>query len=464
MPWLLPMLFAVAPLCAQNDIQASVNLQFRLTNPGARAQAMGGAFVGLADDTTAIFANPAGLVRMSSRTAVLEANSTRRDNPIPFYQGRITQTAVQDFDFNLEERSFAETTTSIPFFAYVQPKHRIKWGAFYAEQANFQRSFDTGAVGIVPIFVGNPDVDRFTLGVFPTTANSLDLSLQTLGFSGATRLGPRLSFGVTVGFNELDYATNSTATLDDPRVIFPEFNLDVSEIEPLIGRVVTVAGAGGSDQQLSYFAGLLYTPSDTFHVGLAYKRQPKFNYDYSGRERMLATPDELTLVLAGSSDFDVPDSLGFGISFQPSDVAVIAAEVNRVFYSDLSESFAAIFTNQNDPLSLSQTAPDVTEYRVGFEYFFTNFRFPLAVRAGYWLEPYHALRNQTLDTQIFFRYDLEGDYVLSQRSTPFLQRFERDLNHLTFGLGMTFGDVVLDFSGDVDDENSSFSLSSIYRF
>ena len=35
---------------------------FLSTGPGARAAAMGGAFTGLADDSSAIFYNPAGLV------------------------------------------------------------------------------------------------------------------------------------------------------------------------------------------------------------------------------------------------------------------------------------------------------------------------------------------------------------------------------------------------------------------
>jgi len=457
------LLIAVSPLLAQNDIQAGVNLQFRLVNPGARAQAMGGAFIGLADDTTAIFANPAGLVQMASQTAVLEANSTRRDNPIPFYQGRITQVGAQDFVFDLETREFPETTSSIPFFAYVQPSAKVKWGVFYAEQANFQRSFETGAVGIVPIFTGNPDVDVFTLGVFPSSENTLDLTLRTIGFSAATELAPGLSAGLTVGYNELDYTAVSTAYLDDPRVVFPDFNIDVTGLEPFIGKTFTVADARGTDQDLSYAAGLLYRASDSFRIGLAYRRQGEFDYDYTGSQRI--QPDSLTQILAGTSSFDVPDSVGLGFAFQPTDVTRISVELNRVYYSDLSDSFVSLFFNDDDPMPRRQIADDISEYRVGFEYFFTRMLYPLAIRGGYWSEPYHALRNQTLDTQIFFRYlDENGDYALSQRASPFLQRFEEDLNHITFGLGMTFGDFTLDFSGDIDEHNSSFSLSSIYRF
>jgi len=38
-----------------------LGLDFRFNNPGARANAMGGAFIGLTDDATAAYTNPAGL-------------------------------------------------------------------------------------------------------------------------------------------------------------------------------------------------------------------------------------------------------------------------------------------------------------------------------------------------------------------------------------------------------------------
>ena len=41
--------------------QAVVPLQLSFSDPGARSAGLGGAFVALADDATAAFANPAGL-------------------------------------------------------------------------------------------------------------------------------------------------------------------------------------------------------------------------------------------------------------------------------------------------------------------------------------------------------------------------------------------------------------------
>jgi len=41
-----------------------VPLQMSFSDPGARSMGLGGAFVALADDATAAFSNPAGLVQL----------------------------------------------------------------------------------------------------------------------------------------------------------------------------------------------------------------------------------------------------------------------------------------------------------------------------------------------------------------------------------------------------------------
>jgi long-subunit fatty acid transport protein len=50
-------------------------LEFSFSNPGARSMGFGGAFVALADDATAAFANPAGLVQLTRPEISLEGRS-----------------------------------------------------------------------------------------------------------------------------------------------------------------------------------------------------------------------------------------------------------------------------------------------------------------------------------------------------------------------------------------------------
>ena len=58
---------AAALIAAGGFAQATPStFEFSFSNPGARSLGLGGAFTALADDATAAFANPAGLVQLGS--------------------------------------------------------------------------------------------------------------------------------------------------------------------------------------------------------------------------------------------------------------------------------------------------------------------------------------------------------------------------------------------------------------
>lgn len=454
-------------LLAQNDMHANIDLQFRFANPGARAQAMGGAFIGLADDTTAIFANPAGLARLASTTVVAELGNTDRDNNIPFYSGTIDRVALQDFEFNLQDRDFPETTTSVPFVAYVDTRSRLKWGVFYAEQANFERRFETAGVTI-PRY-RNPDyLSNNTLTFFPDSDHFIDLQMRTVGVSAGFALTERLSVGVTLNYNDFQYEGKTDLFIPDFQALFPNETFNpafLDAIEPLIGDSLARVDVDGDDQAVSIYAGILFAPNPRFSIGLAYKQQPKFEYDFTTNGIDTNTLEELPTE-TGVGDFRMPDSYGAGISFKPTDLFIFSLEINRVLYSELAEDFTAFFANPVDPANNRQVVGDVTEYHAGIEYIITSTTFPLSLRAGYWLEPYHALQNEKLDTQILFGYtDESGDFLASFRQNVFLQQFAEDENHITFGAGLSVGrHFALDVAADIADETSSYSLSGIYRF
>lgn len=65
-------LLAPISTSGQEPPQPVVNLQFNFSDPGARSLGFGGAFIGLADDATAAFANPAGLVQLGKPEVSIE--------------------------------------------------------------------------------------------------------------------------------------------------------------------------------------------------------------------------------------------------------------------------------------------------------------------------------------------------------------------------------------------------------
>ncbi|MGH9221349.1 MAG: hypothetical protein ACRD1W_18735, partial [Vicinamibacterales bacterium] len=72
---------------AQSSLQ--VPIQFDFLNPSARSLAMGGAFVGLADDATAALVNPAGLIELTLPEVSVEGRYRSFQHPF-LVSGRLS--------------------------------------------------------------------------------------------------------------------------------------------------------------------------------------------------------------------------------------------------------------------------------------------------------------------------------------------------------------------------------------
>ena len=452
---LLP-LFYSCTLFGQNDMIANVNMQFRFANPGARSLAMGGAFVGLADDQTVIFANPAGLTRLRQRTVSLELAQFQNDHPIPFYGGEIVQTGIQDLDFNLQSRDFPEDQFTVPFFSIIFPGTRWNWGFFYASQADSNRSFNTNSVYIPDAPFEIRPVNRHQDYYFFPSDNELKMSLESVGGSLGWKITDAFSIGGTLAISRLDYSGKTALNL--PAFAAPNLQF----LEPLFGEPLAIIEAKGRETGFSGVFGMLFQPNDRFRVGATFQHFPEFGYEYSVNERNIDFASVTFLPYEtsdhGKSAFHVPDNAALGVSMQSTEAFLISVEIKRVFYSELVEEYYHFFEqNGND-----QNVADATEYHFGMEYFFLNSSVPFSLRAGYWFEPYHALTNVLADTQIIFR-DETGE--LGVRNAVFLQRFEHDLAHYTFGIGLSIrGNFQLDLATDYSEETRTISASGTYRF
>src|SRR5438094_4826354 len=60
------------PASAQTDEEFFQTFPLNFSNPGARAQAMGGAFIAVADDASSAVTNPAGLANLTRQQAYFE--------------------------------------------------------------------------------------------------------------------------------------------------------------------------------------------------------------------------------------------------------------------------------------------------------------------------------------------------------------------------------------------------------
>jgi hypothetical protein len=103
--------------------EAPPSLEFSFSNPGARSMGLGGAFVALADDATAAFANPAGLVQLVRPEISLELRR-RRFKTAYTSGGRAlgppTGWGIDTFD-GIRTAISEETTSGVSFLSFVYP-------------------------------------------------------------------------------------------------------------------------------------------------------------------------------------------------------------------------------------------------------------------------------------------------------------------------------------------------------
>ena len=78
---LILLLFGILVPAGASAQQPIIPLQLSFSDPGARSMGFGGAFVALADDATAAFANPAGLTQLLKPEISIESRYWNYSTP-----------------------------------------------------------------------------------------------------------------------------------------------------------------------------------------------------------------------------------------------------------------------------------------------------------------------------------------------------------------------------------------------
>lgn len=429
------------PAMAQHNNRSGRDLQFRFGNPGARSLSFGGAFIGLADDATAPLANPAGMVRTSVRSAAFELNYNREENEIPFASGHIHQENLFEFNYDFTGSSAPESTFQMPYLSVVIPNGKWRFGIFAHQQANMRREYFNDHVTYC-LFRSQGYPDCIDAEGFPTSQEFLNLEMINVGGSLAYAFNDKISFGMSLFYSDFDYQADS-----------------ILLNEQIVGNATISRFARGEDTDFGGIAGLLFEITPDWSLGITYKKQPEFDYTASliSTREVPRTPADFEQAAL----FKVPDALGFGISVTPMDQFTFNFDANRVYYSQVTDNFVDFSQIETVNGFITQSMKDVTELHVGMEYVYLGLANPLAIRVGYWLDPYHAATNNVEDSQI-----LDGSVADPEiRDIFFLNLFEKDENHYSFGLGYTFGrKFQLDGAVEVADTSTNATLSGIWRF
>ncbi|UCF69303.1 MAG: outer membrane protein transport protein [Acidobacteriota bacterium] len=413
--------------CPHGIAQGPPSLEFSFSNPGARSMGFGGAFVALADDATAAFANPAGLQQLVRPEVSLELRRWSYDTPYTA-GGRVSGEPTEfgiDTTTALRFGVSSEATTGISFVSFVQPLGKWTIAVYPHQLAKFQSDILTGG-----FFEAVPD------GTFREFDQRVmtSLDLETSGFSTTYRVSDRFSAGVGLSYME-------GALLFTTGNYFPDGFFDEPVYRPQNQLSQTVVEFDDSDWGLT--AGFLWQISSHWRIGGACRQGPAFKGNasvYAGALLEPETPAGTLLESISGTPIAFPDVYGVGAVFQ-SESLTVSLEWTHVEYSTIVES---LDPEQFDDLPV---VDDADELHVGFEYVFLRPDPVIALRLGSWLDPDH-------------RFRADGGGAVFQ---AFFQPGDDEV-HVAAGLGLAWRSFQLDIAVDRSDLVDTSSLSAIYRF
>lgn len=429
---------STAVALTNEDIYAQ--FQFNFITPGARATAMGGAFIGLADDATAAVTNPAGLTALIDPEVSVEFKYLSYtaeqlfENPYDSNNWTYTDTRKMEFD---------DSVNSLPFVSAVYPLKRFFIALYRQELANYKSSYRTGAY---PIAMTNSG------GYWNPRDAAVELKVVNYGIGAAVEILDGLSLAVSPRWSQMDMTSHYAVFYLDDETGATDFSSNDLAFESRVDD---------SDEGFSLNIGLQWQPHPKFSFGAVYRSGTTFTVTVQpgrrGRYSVLdPTDDDYDSDLAEFT-LRLPDSFGAGIAFRPSDTLTLTLDVMHVRYKDLLEDLDILY--ETDYLTADNfTVDNATEIHFGLEYLLVVAERIVTLRAGVYDDPAHAIR---------FTGAAQPGVSSSFVTNAYRNRFAggEDQVHVTGGLGIVFNEhLQIDAATDIADNLKQVSVSAVYRF
>jgi len=395
---------------------------FSFSNPGARSVGFGGAFAALADDATAAYANPAGLVQLAEPEVSVEARLWNR-SPSFIAGGRLDgeptgiglDTREPGFVFDRDRsQEFGPSFASV-----VIPKGHWSFAIYGHQLATFEESAESQG------FFFDEDDPDFPLGPSrsPGFIETVDLEVVTAGIAAGWRMNERLSFGLGIVFSDVSLKTISAAYFPDG---FSEENL-FGEIHFLPERRFSTGTTSIEGTDVTVNAGVLARLTEQISTGFFFRQGAEVE---GTSESELGPGIPVEESFHNDAVFKVPNVAGGGLAWRSKGGHVtLAGEVDRVKYSGLIRLLSS-----EDVEVENREYSNAWEYHLGAEYALLRRSPIIAFRAGGWIEA-------------------NGDDLRNEKFT-----------HLAAGLGIAAKTYQIDLAGDFSDEGNTASVSFIYTF
>jgi long-subunit fatty acid transport protein len=322
---------------------AQQDYDFNIMGTGARARGMGGAFIGVADDATAVGWNPAGIAKLDKMEASVVGAFT-----MVKYTGELT--------FDAEKESYDETASHIApaFGSFILP---IKMGERnLAFALAYQRMIDMGAK------TKGSDED-YTLGDYNWTYEAKG-GLDAITPAMALQLNNNFSVGAAANIyiNGLTQEYNETYIDIGNCTDNYKYEEDYSGFNLNLGALLNMPKYSiGFMARLPFTLGVDITETNTWDYTA--------NGDNSG-----TVVDKMT-----GAEFTMPMMIGFGGALKPTDKLTLAVDYEIRSYSNSEFSYQGY----TDDAGLN----DCNQLRVGMEYIFSGSNAVFPVRLGFRTDP-----------------------------------------------------------------------------
>lgn len=430
--WTLVSVLLLTPASAPAQSSLQIPLQFDFLNPGAKSKAMGGAFVGLADDATATFANPAGLILIARPELSVEARHSRLE-ALFLERGRLSGTIFREGTDTVQGPSFGTSVgrdAGIAFVSgvYTAPSGRWSAAGYRHELVRVDQRFLSNGV-----FQKAPE--EFTSRRDTPQEGIRDVSVTGYGATAAYRVGPEVAVGVGI--------TAYTFSFDSQ---FRRFDIDGFLGAPNRGVELGRSTQTGDDTAVAPTVGALFGLSGRVRAGVMYRHGPSFTF----RTKDGNDPER-------EGRFRVPHTLAIGASFRPVPALTLATEVTRVQYSRLRNDFV---TDQSRAVRREAdfTIHSGTELHVGVQYLATLSHGAPKLRAGAWYDPDHSVRFSPAAPAASITDRLFDERLAAALSSG------KSLVHYTGGIGVSLSRrLELNGGFDVTSRSRVISASVVIR-
>ena len=228
-------------------------MQWNFSAPGARANAMGRSFIGIADDASASVTNPAGLTNLTRPQAYAEIRRTS------YASRRLLQ---PDALFTRQAAIQQSIQTTPAFLNVTTPVGTHLTVGFSTHRfLDHQESFRTAA----------QPIPNTNLILFPVQVTA---DFQATAYSGsiALSISEKLSVGGSVSANILSATSVASRTADRAGSTFPANRFDRIDSGILVNR----RSVDDTAYAMSFALGVFARPSEVLSFGVVYAHGPRF--------------------------------------------------------------------------------------------------------------------------------------------------------------------------------------------